>query len=521
MPWKDRTVEELREEFVHAAAGSSRNFSALCREFGITRKTGYKWITRSRGGETMQNRSRRPHSVANRTAPEIEQQIVAIRQSHPGWGARKIAHVLGETEPCPPCVKTVNNILNRYHCIDKEESLKHMPHTRFEKERCNVQGMIPAELLCPGHPLLEAVIDLVRERNAEVLKQGTIFVDDSDDSTAPRLLFYIEDAIQDGVLLPGGTKRIISQHVHFVELKEDGTASSAGYAPYLDYRAPTETERITALPYIQAQDWLKHDVENRARSYAIAQLLPQHFAEVKARKQKLLDKTAKAVKERLTAEIQYWDYRAADLKQKEAAGRPNARLNSQMAARRAEELASRMQKRLAELETEKLISPAPPVVVGGALVLPGGLLRQLMGTPQPTLFSQGDKFAIELAAMNAVMQLEQAFGYLPQDVSAQKLGYDVESTIPPRLRSGEACLRFIEVKGRAKGAQTVTVSKNEILTGLNKPEEFLLAIVEVDGAHTHTVYLKRPFRNPPDFTATSVNFDIRDLVQNAEVVYEK
>ena len=100
--------------------------------------------------------------------------------------------------------------------------------------------------------------------------------------------------------------------------------------------------------------------------------MPQHFAEVKARKQKLLDKTAKAVKERLTAEIQYWDYRAADLKQKEAAGKPNARLNSQMAARRAEELASRMQKRLAELETEKLISPAPPVVVGGALVLPGG-----------------------------------------------------------------------------------------------------------------------------------------------------
>ena len=233
------------------------------------------------------------------------------------------------------------------------------------------------------------------------------------DSTDPRLLFYIEDAIQDGVLLPGGTKRVISQHVHFVELKEDGTAGSAGYAPYLDYRAPTEAERTAALPYIQAQDWLKHDVENRARGYAIAQLLPQHFAEVKARKQKLLDKTAKAVKERLTAEIQYWDYRAADLKQKEAAGKPNARLNSQMAARRAEELASRMQKRLAELETEKLISPAPPVVVGGALVLPGGLLRQLMGTTQPTLFSQGDKRAIELAAMNAVMQLEQAFGYLP------------------------------------------------------------------------------------------------------------
>lgn len=103
-------------------------------------------------------------------------------------------------------------------------------------------------MLCPGHPLLEAVIDLVRERNAEVLKQGTIFVDDSDDSTDPRLLFYIEDAIQDGVLLPGGTKRVISQHVHFVELKEDGTAGSAGYAPYLDYRAPTEQSAPPPCP---------------------------------------------------------------------------------------------------------------------------------------------------------------------------------------------------------------------------------------------------------------------------------
>ena len=69
-------------------------------------------------------------------------------------------------------------------------------------------------------------------------------------------------------------------------------------------------------------------------------------------------------------------------------------------------------------------------------MLPGGLLRQLMGTPQPALSCQGDKRAIELAAMNAVMQLEQAFGYLPRDVSAQKVGYDVESTIPPQPACG-------------------------------------------------------------------------------------
>jgi hypothetical protein len=81
-----------------------------------------------------------------------------------------------------------------------------------------------------------------------------------------------------------------------------------------------------------------------------------------------------------------------------------------------------------------------------------------------------------------------------------------------------ACLRFIEVKGRAKGADTVTVTKNEILTALNKPEEFILAVVEVDGETTKTTYLKKPFKNAPDFTATGVIFDIAELAKNAEAI---
>ena len=67
----------------------------------------------------------------------------------------------------------------------------------------------------------------------------------------------------------------------------------------------------------------------------------------------------------------------------------------------------------------------------------------------------------------------------------------------------------------------MTISKNEILTALNKPEEFLLAIVEVDGESTRTVYLKKPFKNAPDFTATGVNYDIMDLVRSAEIVYQE
>ena len=136
MPWKDKTVEELRKEFVEAAQDCS-NFSSLCREFGITRKTGYKWLRRYEADEELSNRSRRPKVTANKTAPETELKIVEARSVHPGWGAKKIKVSLENKGIEMPCTKTVNNILNRYNCISKEESLKHKAFTRFEKERCN------------------------------------------------------------------------------------------------------------------------------------------------------------------------------------------------------------------------------------------------------------------------------------------------------------------------------------------------------------------------------------------------
>lgn len=391
----------------------------------------------------------------------------------------------------------------------------------FEKDNCNIPGLVPASLICPGHPLLDATTDLIRERYANALKHGSIFIDEQDFGRDPRLLFYIEDAIQDGIVLPNGNKRIISKNVHFVELKEDGIAKNAGYAPYLDYRAATEDETKAIMDFVKTQTWLTQGVEERAQGYAISEIIPSHFASVRDHKLKMLDKIAKAVKDRMTQEIQYWDFRAIDLKEKEAAGKGNQRLTSANAARRAEELEARMQKRLAEIDTERMISAMPPVIVGGSLVIPKGLLHILTHQTEPETFSQGDRQAVEYAAMKAVMDIEIRLGNTPVDVSATKCGYDVESKIPEHIQAYARALRMIEVKGRRKGSSTVTVSKNEILTCLNKPEEFILAIVEVDGDQTKTVYLKKPFKNAPDFTATSVNFDIVDLINNAEIEYQE
>lgn len=136
MPWKDKTVEELRKEFTEAAK-DSHNFSALCREFGITRATGYKWVRRYEEYGSLSDKSRCPNVIANKTPESVEQQIIKARSENPGWGAKKLKVNLERKGIELPCVKTINNILNRYGCISKEESLKHKPYIRFEKEYCN------------------------------------------------------------------------------------------------------------------------------------------------------------------------------------------------------------------------------------------------------------------------------------------------------------------------------------------------------------------------------------------------
>ena len=165
------------------------------------------------------------------------------------------------------------------------------------------------------------------------------------------------------------------------------------------------------------------------------------------------------------------------------------------------------------------------MVIGGALVIPAGLLAKLTGRPLldacsgPCADALARK-AVEKAAMQAVMDIEKSLGFAPRDVSADKCGYDIESAVPDALGKGESSLRFIEVKGRTAGATSINMTFNEIRTALNQPEQFILAIVAVDGPHTRTIYLKKPFHNPPDFSVESSKFNIAALIENAEKIYE-
>jgi SNF2 family DNA or RNA helicase len=416
----------------------------------------------------------------------------------------------------------------------------------FEKALLTPPGQPPAAFVCPGHPLLDATLDLLLERHRDLLRRGTVLVDERDPSATPRVLFYLEHAIQDADMLPSGERRTISRQMLYVELTADGATRSLGYAPYLDYRPlediaaelaplPTSprwgeepgslprrgragegaehahTEALRAAILSSLSSFLSPTLEQQILGHAIAQIVPGHLQEVRGRRLHLIEKTRAAVKDRLTKEISHWDHRAEELKLQEQAGKPNARLNSQEARRRADEMQARLQKRMAHLDREAQISALPPVILGGLVVVPIGLIAAITGRPLPDTASSADTQAAAARARAAVLEVERGLGFEPIDREFEYLGYDIESRDPA---TGQ--LRFIEVKGRVAGAETITVTRNEILYSLNKPDQYILALVEFLPDNIHRVhYLRRPFQREPDFGVTSVNYTFAELLARA------
>src|SRR5207237_661338 len=141
------------------------------------------------------------------------------------------------------------------------------------------------------------------------LKKGTVLVADADEDEAPRVLLYLEHAIQDARTDRGGGRRVISKRLQFVEIDENDMAQVAGYAPYLDYR-PLEDGEVELLGDVLAGSWLKGDLEAKGLNYGIQQAVPQHLEEVRTQTVARVEKTMTAVKDRLTKEINYWDHRA-------------------------------------------------------------------------------------------------------------------------------------------------------------------------------------------------------------------
>jgi superfamily II DNA or RNA helicase len=396
----------------------------------------------------------------------------------------------------------------------------------FEKESIHIDGRIdngslPADatLICPGHPLLNALIDEILGKNQGRLKQGTIFIDDSDSSKNDRLLFYIEDILEDGRKDSIGRPIKASHQLHFTEIYKDGTVQSAGLAPYLDYTVPTAEEYPILQKLLKKEAWWEQNAETLARDYAVRNLMPSHLKEVRDRRIAYVNKVEQEVKNRLNAEIVYWDTQAGIMSDQIVQGKVNAKLNADRFKERVSTLEQRLKFRLEELALERNIVSKPPTILGGAWVVPRSMLQAFNSTDdaasEAITFTIEGRKEIEQIAMETVSAIEREMEYEPRDVSKENIGYDIESKTPDNT------LRFIEVKGRHAGKGEVTVTHNEMKTASNSPDKCILAVVEIDGNKRQVTYFMNWIDTGPSFAENNRTLDIDRLRRSARIAYEK
>ena len=377
----------------------------------------------------------------------------------------------------------------------------------FEKDLMRVFGKPHATLLHPGHPLIKSVISIILERYGKAFSKGAVLVDPWDDGVEPGFLFVLDHTVQEG-----SSRQTLSRLVRFVKIDRSGRALDAAWAPHLDLRAITVEERKLVAAVLQ-ESWAGAGLEKRALSFAVGSIVPEHFAGVREKHERAIDRQLSAVRERLTKEIAWWDRRAVELRAEVASGK-SQQLNLENARRTVDDLSVRLRNRVAELAARRDTVSLPPVVVSGAFIIPQGLIELQKGNDAFSTDVQA-RAAIERIAMRAVMETERILGNVPRDVSAQNEGWDITSRSPITngLIPDE---RHIEVKGRAAGQTTITVTRNEITSGLNFGSKYLLAIVIVDGEkHEGPFYVQQPFKKEPDFGAESVNYDLKDLLARA------
>jgi len=412
--------------------------------------------------------------------------------------------------------------------VDRNPVVKEYERVCFDKADIDGKNK-QAVLLYPGHPLMRAVTDLILEKYNGVLKQGTIFVDPMDEEVVPHVLYILDHKITEG---NDDNAKLISRRFQFVKIDKDGNAKDAGFAPHLDLRAMNdEEEQIMdecCGPHWRTGEqgsirdgyemsWMWEDVEEHALRYANEVMVPKHLDEVGQTREELIDKTKLAVHQRLTKEIDYLTKQRIRFEKDVKEGKGGSIPSLEKTKMDISSLTTRLKMREAELDLQKDVVSKTPVVIGACIVLPAGLFANLREGMTSYYSNDPDcRSIIEEFGMQAVFAKEQSMGYETTDVSKENCGWDITS----RKVDYDGVIideRHIEVKGKGMDSPVVTVSRNEILYGLNQREKFVLAIVQVDGdVVMQPRYIHEPFTKEPAFDVVSQNFDVEELLARSK-----
>jgi SNF2 family DNA or RNA helicase len=380
----------------------------------------------------------------------------------------------------------------------------------FDKAHIHLDRGERAELISPGTPLLSAVVEKVLADHGATLSRGATLVALDESSTEPRLLVYLDHTVTDGRHVEG-RRQVVSRRFQYVEIDRHGQVIDPGTEPYIGYAPIDDCQRAQLKDKVDL-DWADRTAEEAARSWAIERLAGPHFEEVFAVTSQRIAKVRNAVRERLEAEIRYWDLRAEESKALELQGK-KPKISSGRADTRAEELAARMARRRLELDLQADLHNNPPTIVAAALVIPQGLLDSLAGhAPDPEALA--DKMETDRRGVEAVCEAERALGRTPTPQHHSNPGFDIDSVDP-----ATGVHYFIEVKSHLPQTTEISVSAQQVQKAKSNPERWRLAIASVpeDPNERPTVkYLVEPFRDVTlHFAQTKVPLNVADLLQAA------
>lgn len=375
---------------------------------------------------------------------------------------------------------------------------------RYERmcfDRQHIEGRPKADLLAPGHPLLDAVVEATIHRFGSALERGTVLIDRLDVFEEPRLLVGIRQEVVDG----HEHARPVLKRFKYVELSSTGEPrENVVDAPFLDYDAPTDDE-LAATRTLLDQPWL-NTAPQAALAWAAGNELPQLMEELQALISANVARIRRMVNKRLTDEINYQTVRLTELIESERAGK-KTRHRPDAVERRIAELEHRRDKRLAELDRDEHLQPLPPTIASLALVLPQGLVDRLSGArDKPAEHYTRETQLVEMRAVRAVVEAERKLGREPHVQTHNNPGFDIKSY------AAEGHTVFIEVKGRIAGSDDFTVTRTEIVHGKNA-DHYRLALVRVepsDPEDDDVCYLTTPFTGidlADDFALHSVTLD--------------
>lgn len=361
----------------------------------------------------------------------------------------------------------------------------------FDLDHVQPEGQTRADLLAPGHPLHDAVMDETTKYLGGALNYGTVLI--SSTLEEPHLLVGVVEEICDA------TGASIARRFGYAFVDSYGTVRPAGPAPYLDCVAAPDTSAVAAARQLP---WLG-EAEDRAMSWITANQLPEYLAEVQPRRAAELAKTRQLVTKRLEGERDRLLFDSAIAAEKEHAG-DKPKESSESLNRKAIDLDARLRRRLELLDQQELMSPKPPRILTAALVLPISMLEDDIPSSAPVHAKETKD--VERRGVDLVLAAEQRLGRQPAEQAFTNKGFDILST----AANGDTYR--IEVKARLDGATDFYVTHNEVLLGKNAVPRYRLALVKVDPRgpqHDQVRYLDHPFATTElgDFEATGIRGD--------------